>query len=84
MNLPETAGMTTELWMQLPVVWLDIDTLTPTQPLVDKPIKRDCADPHIHVVEREGLLLVEDGHGRLTRAMARGEAQIRGRIYSGA
>lgn len=77
-------GLTTDLWLRLPVETVDVQALITTQPHlhIDALLTpRPQRDPYPNVVEHDGALYLEDGHHRVTRLALAGERYILARVY---
>jgi hypothetical protein len=80
------ADMSTSKWMTLPIQWVDVARLTPTQDVEAdlwssrRPMEAACRDPHVHVVQLGSVMYLEDGHHRVARARRDHEWQILARV----
>jgi hypothetical protein len=82
---PET-GLTTERWVkEVPIRLVALDELVTTQTHVSIASilhrHRRAADPYPYVVSYLGLLYLEDGHGRVVRAMLDGHTHYPCRVF---
>ena len=79
------SGLTTDLWSRIPPERVRVADLVTTQRHLDIEALvsgrlRPGSDVRPHVVEHDGVLYLEDGHHRCTRAELRGMTHVLARV----
>lgn len=83
-------GLTTDLWVGVPVMVVPVRACVPTQRVdekyvqeyLDNPRRRSyCGDVFGHIVVDQGCWLIEDGHHRWAAACSAGRAYWAARVF---
>jgi hypothetical protein len=82
-------GMSTEKWLSIEPVRIDIRELIPTQDVKPEwveakkynPMSSYCGDPYPHVVKYDGKLYISDGHHRIASWLLSSKRMRWVRIY---